>query len=181
MPYMHLIRFTDMEWYVDAEFPDVFSDAFAEKCERLAKDVCTQLCNDPYLIGYFYSDAPNWPLWEKTIGREKLPSVARQYYQVIHDAIRRYDRNHLLLGDRYKGDRAISIDGSKVNGLPDAVLEAMKATVDILSVEYYRPVARLEEDLAAWHHATLKPVLMADSAFQAGGTNIHYLEKKLGI
>ena len=23
--------------------------------------------------------------------------------------------------------------------------------------------------------------IMADSAFQAGGTNIHYLEKKLGI
>jgi uncharacterized protein YbaP (TraB family) len=24
MPYAHLIRFTDMEWYVHEEFPDVF-------------------------------------------------------------------------------------------------------------------------------------------------------------
>jgi hypothetical protein len=77
MPYMHLIRFTDMEWYVEEEFPDVFSDAFAEKCDSLAKDVCTQLCNDPYLIGYFYSDAPNWPLWAQKVGKEKLPEVLR--------------------------------------------------------------------------------------------------------
>ena len=167
MPYAHLIRFTDMEWYVEEEFPDVFGNAFAEKCDRLAKDVCTKLRDDPYLIGYFYSDAPNWPLWEKSAGREKLPDVARRYYRVIHDAIRRYDENHLLLGDRYKGDRVISINGTKVNGLPDAVLEAMKSTVDVLSVEYYRPDPRIEEDLAAWHAVTGKPVLMADSAFLA--------------
>ncbi len=167
MPYAHLIRFTDMQWYVEEEFSDVFSDAFAEKCDRLAKDVCTKLRDDPYLIGFFYADTPNWPLWEERVGREKLPDVARRYYRVIHDAIRRYDKNHLLLGDRYQGDRVVSIDSAKVNGLPDAVLEAMKSTVDVLSVEYYRPLARIEEDLAAWHAVTGKAVLMADSAFLA--------------
>ena len=167
MPYMHLIRFTDIEWYVEEQFPDVFSHAFAEKCDRLAKDVCTRLCDDPCLIGYFYADTPNWPLWAEKVGQEKLGEVARRYYQVIHDAIRRYDTNHLLLGDRYKGDRVISVGRAKVNGLPEEVSEAMKSTVDVLSVEYYRPDPRIEEDLARWHAVTGKPILMADSAFLA--------------
>jgi hypothetical protein len=167
MPYVHLIRFTDMEWYVEEKFPDVFSDDFACKCDRLAKQVCPQLCNDPYLIGYFYSDTPNWPQWAENVGKEELRAVAQKYYQVIHDAIRRYDKNHLLLGDRYKGDRVIPVDGNKVNGLPDAVLEAMKSTVDVLSVEYYQPVGQIEEDLDMWYAQTGKPILMADSAFLA--------------
>lgn len=173
MPYMHLIRFTGMEWYVDEAFPDVFSQQFANKCDRLAREICTKLRDDPYLIGYFYSDTPNWPLWAQRIGKEKLPAVAQQYYQVIHDAIRRYDQNHLLLGDRYKGDRVIPIDRQKVNGLPDAVLEAMKSTVDVLCVEYYRPDPRIEEDLDAWHALTEKPILMADSAFLAPTDALH--------
>ena len=167
MPYMHLIRFTDIEWYVDEQFPDVFSEAFAQECDRLAKDACTKLREDPCLIGYFYADTPNWPLWAERVGRAKLEEVARRYYRVIHDAIRRYDTNHLLLGDRYKGDRAIPIGGAKLNGLPEEVLEAMKSTVDVLSVEYYRPDPRIEEDLARWHAVTGKPILMADSAFLA--------------
>lgn len=167
MPYMHLIRFTDIEWYVDEQFPDVFSDAFAQKCDRLAKDVCAKLRDDPCLIGYFYADTPNWPLWAETVGWEKLGKIARRYYQVIHDAIRRYDTNHLLLGDRYKGDRVFSVGTFSVDGLPEVVLEAMKSTVDVLSVEYYRPDPRIEEDLARWHAVTGKPILMADSAFLA--------------
>ena len=78
-----------------------------------------------------------------------------------------------MLGDRYKGDRVIPIDGKKVNGLPDAVLDAMKETVDILSVEYYRPSPEIEEDLARWHARTGKPVLVADSAFLAPTDVLH--------
>jgi len=167
MPYMHLIRFTDIEWYVEAKFPDVFSDAFVDRCNRLADEVCTTLRDDPYLIGYFYADTPNWPLWAEQVGATRLPAIAQRYYQVIHDAIRRHDPNHLLLGDRYKGDRSIPIGETRVNGLPADVLSAMKSTVDVLSVEYYQPDPRIEEDLAAWHRATGKPVLMADSAFLA--------------
>src|SRR6201999_255202 len=29
--------------------------------------------------------------------------LAERYYQLVHDAIRRYDANHLILGDRYLG------------------------------------------------------------------------------
>ena len=167
MPYMHLIRFTDVEWYVEEQFPDVFSEVFAEKCDRLARAVCTTLRDDPYLIGYFYADTPNWPLWAQRVGKENLLRVASRYYQVIHDAIRRYDANHLLLGDRYKADRVIPVGAGRVNGLPEPVLRAMKSTVDVLSVEYYRPTATIEEDLARWYGLTGKPILMADSAFLA--------------
>jgi len=167
MPYTHLIRFTDIEWYVEERFPDVFSEDFAGKCDRLAREVCPKLRDDPYLIGYFYADTPNWPLWAECVARDKLSDVAVQYYRVIHDAIRRYDPNHLLLGDRYKGDRVIPVGREKVNGLPEAVLDAMKETVDVLSVEYYRPGDRFEEDLQEWHARTGKPILLADSAYLA--------------
>ena len=167
MPYVHLLRFTDIEWYVEPSFPDVFSQEFETHCDRIARDTCAQLAGDPWLIGYCYSDAPNWPLWRQRVGMERIGDVARRYYQVIHDAVRRYDTNHLLLGDRYKGDVSIPIDGRKVNGLPVEVLDAMQETIDVLTVEYYRPVPRMELDLEVWHEITGKPVLMADSAFLA--------------
>lgn len=167
MPYVHLLRFTDIEWYVEPSFPDVFSPEFEAHCDRIARDTCGQLADDPWLIGYCYSDAPNWPLWQRTVGPERFGGVVRRYYQVIHNAIRRYDANHLLLGDRYKGDVSIAIDGRKVNGLPVEVLDAMQETVDVLTVEYYRPAPRMELDLEVWHEITSKPVLIADSAFLA--------------
>ena len=60
------------------DFPDVFSEEFARKCDRLAKEVCTRLRDDPYLIGYFYSDTPNWPLWAERVGTAKLLEVAKK-------------------------------------------------------------------------------------------------------
>ena len=54
-------------------------------------------------------------------------------HQVLHDAVRRYDADHLLLGDRYKGDRAIPIGGEKVNGLPPDVLDR---SLEALSQSY---------------------------------------------
>ncbi|MGD9858203.1 MAG: hypothetical protein AB7U20_24955 [Planctomycetaceae bacterium] len=167
MPYVHLLRFTDIETYVKPSFPDVFSHEFEEHCERVARETCPQLADDPFLIGYCYSDAPNWPLWEQLVGRDRIAAVARRYYRVIHDAVRRYDRNHLLLGDRYKGDVSIAIDGRKVNGMAPELLDAMRDTVDVLSVEYYVPVSRMELDFDVWHELTGKPILIADSAFRA--------------
>jgi len=167
MPYVHLLRFTDIEWYVDPLFPDVFSREFESHCDRIARETCSQLADDPWLIGYCYSDAPNWPLWQQKIGPDRIGAVARHYYQVIHDVIRRYDTNHLLLGDRYKGDVSVPMNGRKVNGMPVEVLDVMRETVDVLAVEYYRPLPRMELDLQVWHEITGKPVLIADSAFLA--------------
>lgn len=167
MPYVHLIRFTDIEWYADEAFPDVFGADFAAKCDRLARDVCLRLKDDPYLVGYFYSDAPNWPLWAERVGSANIGSVARRYYEVIRDSIRRYDPHHLLLGDRFKANEVIPIGAGKVRGVLDPVLDAMKGTVDVLSLEYYGADAQFEENLRSWSERTGKPILLADSAFLA--------------
>ena len=167
MPYVHLIPFAEIAWYRNEQFPDVFSEEFAKTCDRLASEVCPELRDDPNLIGYCYSDAPNWPLWASKVGGDRIGEVAERYYQVIHDAIRRYDPNHLLLGDRYKADRSIPMGTRKVRGVMNEVLEAMKGTVDVLSLEYYRPDEEFDQNLRSWSSLTGKPVLLADSAFHA--------------
>ncbi len=173
MPYTHLLRFTDIEWYVEAEFPDVFGDQFAAHCDRVARETCAQLRNDPLLVGYFYSDAPNWPLWAQQVGRDRIDEVARQYYNVIANSIRRYDPNHLLLGDRYKADRSIPLDGGRVSGVLPEVVAAAAESIDILSLEYYRPGNSFDDDLDRWHRLTGKPILLADSAYLAPTDVLH--------
>jgi len=167
MPYVHLIRLTDMEHYVTETFPDVFSDEWARKCDTLCRQVCTKLREDPFLIGYCYSDTPNMPLWRQRCGPDKFPEVLRRYYTTIAEAIRRHDRDHLLLGDRYKADQAIRLDGTRVRGVLDESLQAMRDTVDVLCLEYYRPDKAFEANLQRWHTICRKPVLLADSAFHA--------------
>ncbi|MHC4564272.1 MAG: hypothetical protein ACYTE3_00780 [Planctomycetota bacterium] len=167
MPYVHLIRFTDMEHYVQETFPDVFGDEWTRKCDTLSRQVCTKLREDPFLIGYCYSDTPNMQLWRQRCGSDKFPKVLHRYYTTIAEAIRRYDRNHLLLGDRYKADQAIRLDDARVRGVLDEALEAMRDTVDVLCLEYYRPDKAFEANLKRWHGICRKPVLLADSAFHA--------------
>ena len=167
MPYVHLIRFTDMEHYVNEAFPDVFSDAWERKCDQLCKQTCQALRKDPYLIGYCYSDTPNLPLWQERRGAEQFPRILQRYYQTIGAAIRRYDPHHLLLGDRYKADNAIRINGKRVCGVLDEALKAMRDTVDVLCLEYYRPNKGFEANLQRWHALCKKPVLLADSAYHA--------------
>ena len=175
LPFTHLLRFTDMEWYVDEVYPNVFDAAFADRCDNVARECCTQLHDDPKLIGYFYADTPNWPGWaghegydlQKSPDRQQFQSLVAQYYRVIHDAIRRYDTDHLLLGDRYKGNRVIPVGDEVTHGLPDCVLQAARETVDVLSIEYFARFETMREELHYWNSVFGKPILLADSAFLA--------------
>lgn len=58
-------------------------------------------------------------------GRETMHAfgkiIAERYYQIVRDVIRRYDANHLILGDRYAGY------------YPICVAEAAKDYVDVIS------------------------------------------------
>jgi hypothetical protein len=77
--------------------------------------------------------------------------MAGQYYRVTHDAIRRYDPNHLILGDRYEANEPLSTE----------IMEAARPYVDVLSFQDFRePV----EHLQYWHEQTDMPVLWADGA-----------------
>ncbi|MTD52614.1 agarase [Amycolatopsis pithecellobii] len=152
-------------WNLNPVFPDVFSREWEEWCAYLARSLVADFADDPHLIGYFFVDIPSWtshPSGAYFPGVERgdetgLAAVANRYYQTIHDAIRAYDQNHLILGDRYNGNA----------GIPDVVLDAMAGYVDVLSVQYFPDASaegrcQMRDDLARWHRRCGKPVLIAD-------------------
>ena len=169
MPYCHLLPFVEFhQWEVETRYPDFFSREFEDWCDFVARDSCARMAEDPLCIGYFYSDCPTWvhtrtpemkgplldpELLETEAGRERLFELATRYYRVTHDAIRRYDPNHLILGDRYEGKEP----------LPDEVLKAAVPCVDVLSFQYFSDEEEICPDFQAWHDQTGLPVLLADA------------------
>ena len=124
MPYCHLLPFIEShQWEIETRLPDIRSAGFAEWCDYVARDQCARMKDDPKLIGYFFTDCPTWihhsnltawkaPLFDPEMlkteaGKKELFDLATTYYKVITDSIRRYDSNHLILGDRYEANRPI--------------------------------------------------------------------------
>jgi hypothetical protein len=170
MPYCHLLPFTEThQWERETCHPDLFTEGFAEWCDHVARQDCATMADDPDLVGYFYVDCPAWVhsvpgnpkgpwfdpgMLESAAGRSELAKQATRYYQVTHDAIRRYDRNHLIFGDRYEACAR----------LPDEILLAAVPYVDVVSFQYFAEPAEMVPDLVRWHELTGRPVLVADSA-----------------
>lgn len=168
MPYCHLLPFTEShQWEKHTVHYDFRSEDWKEWCDYVARDQCAELSDDPNLIGYFYSDCPTWihhrhrnewrgPIFDpdrlKTeAGRKELTELAHSYYKTTHDAIRRYDKHHLILGDRYEANAPIAME----------VIQAALPFVDVLSFQDFQdPVNHLKE----WYEKTGKPVLLADAA-----------------
>lgn len=86
--------------------------------------------------------------------RQFAAAIADRYYRVVHDAIRRYDPNHLILGDRYAWH------------CPDVVAKAAAPYVDVISTNLdwpeatdgYLPTGYLRN----LHRLTGKPVLVTE-------------------
>ena len=168
LPYCHQLPFADFhQWEVETRNPDFYSDGFAEWCDHVAREHCVPLSDDPKLIGYFYVDCPTWlhvrkdntwkgPLFDpkkldSAAGRDELRALAARYYKVTHEAVRRYDFHHLILGDRYEANAPLTVE----------VIEGASNYVDVLSFQDFRdPVAHLGE----WHRKSSLPVLWADGA-----------------
>ena len=169
MPYCHLLPFIEThQWNAWHRNPDIFSKDFEDWCDYVARSECARLRDEPNLIGYFYSDCPTWvhvrtphtawrgPMFdparlESQAGRTELFNMAQRYYKITHDAIRRYDPHHLILGDRYEALAA----------LPMEIVQAADPYVDVLSFQDFGdPVTHMHE----WHTATGKPVLWADGS-----------------
>ncbi|MCK5101474.1 MAG: hypothetical protein KAR17_01625, partial [Cyclobacteriaceae bacterium] len=168
MPYCHMLPFTEShQWEQHTRHFDFNSLEWEEWCEYIARSHCAEMSEDPNLIGYFYSDCPTWihdrvsnkwrgPIFDPErlnteAGRKELSNLAQRYYKTTHDAIRRYDKNHLILGDRYEANAPIALE----------VIEASLPYVDVLSFQDFRdPVTHLDY----WHKKTGKPVLLADAA-----------------
>jgi hypothetical protein len=173
MPYCHQLPFADFhQWEAETRNPDFGSTEFAEWCDYVARENCARMKDDPKLIGYFYIDCPTWihtrpenkwkgPLFDpgrlKTdAGRKELHALATLYYRTTHDAIRRYDRRHLILGDRYEAAQPIAGE----------VIDAAKPFVDVLSFQHFSGPDKVTANLALWHQKTGKPTLLADHCIQ---------------
>jgi hypothetical protein len=172
MPYVVQLRVMDIEdWNGNPIFRDVFSADFENWCRYLARSVCSQHRDSRNLLGYIFVDIPAWMRHAsgadfpqlKGLSLEerdrKVGEIAEKYYSTIAKAIKEQDPNHLILGDRYNGNK----------GIPEAVLRAMAKYVDVLSVQYFvetpTPAAREEmrSKLEKWsHQCGGKPVLLAD-------------------
>ncbi|MFM7014626.1 MAG: agarase [Actinomycetota bacterium] len=170
MPYIVQIRVQEIEdWNGHPAYRDVYGEDFAKYADWIARRLTSDHKNSKNLIGYFLVDIPGWiphaagrfwPGFEGLSQEEhdaKLFDVAKTYYKIITEAIRRYDPNHLILGDRYNGNK----------GIPEVVLNAMVDYVDVLSVQYFTGKSAEEyeqmiSDLKGWHELTGKPVLIAD-------------------
>ena len=168
MPFCHLLPFTEShQWEQHTRHFDFRGSQWKEWVDYVARSHCAELSEDCNLIGYFYSDCPTWVheraenAWRGPIfdperlktesGRKELSELGRAYYKTTHDAIRRYDQHHLILGDRYEANAFIAME----------VVKAALPFVDVLSFQDFRdPVAHLDE----WHTKTGKPVLLADAA-----------------
>ncbi|MCX7598252.1 MAG: beta-agarase, partial [Armatimonadetes bacterium] len=84
-----------------------------------------------------------------------LRLAARRYFQVCHDAIRRHDPNHLVLGCR----EAIAFAA-------EPVASSARGLVDVFSLSYYVPEP-YELPLRKLHEASGLPLLISEWAFRA--------------
>lgn len=83
-----------------------------------------------------------------------LEVVSRRYFQVCHDAIRRYDPNHVILGCRFAFKP------------PDEVLKGCIGYVDVVSINNYGWEPPIN-DLRAIHFLTGLPVMITEFSFKA--------------
>ena len=98
--------------------------------------------------------------------------VSEQFFRVCYEKIRKYDKNHLILGARFQSYMT-----------PRKVVEACKGYVDVVSVNHYpsrlvlRPIwfifqdiigfARPTKNLEEFYKLTDKPVLISEIYFRA--------------
>ncbi len=122
-------------------FKDVFDEAYLRDLHKRIRRVVEPAKDNPYMIGYFWTDVPTWgrkrtprwmkrgPYWgqgwvsfcrslpEQAPGRKAweqwrkangdapetafLAVIAKHLYSHAHAYVRKYDKNHLIFGDRY--------------------------------------------------------------------------------
>jgi len=169
MPYCHRLPFAEIHHYEsDVKNPDFFSKGFEEWCDYVAREYCTQFAKDEKLIGYFYSDCPAWihtrkeaswkgPLFDPELldtesGKRKLFDLAKKYYKTCYEAIKRYDNNHLILGDRFEANRP----WSKI------VFDAATPFVDVISFQCFGTSSEIKVKMNQFAYLTKMPVLLAD-------------------
>ncbi|MFZ0592079.1 MAG: hypothetical protein WAM39_16555 [Bryobacteraceae bacterium] len=167
--------------------PDVYSDEFVETCDRAAAEQCSRRARDPYLLGYFTANEPPWPGREEalvemildgpdTATRRELKKFLAEgdtpqrrksfvyqaygrYLDVILQAVKKHDPNHLNLGMRFAGGRA-----------PDEMIKASRV-FDVYSLNSYDYVPR-REMLEHAYELTGRPLMIGEFHFGVPGRGL---------
>ncbi len=144
------------QWLPDDRYAykDVFEVSFLAQLEEEIRGTAEALRDNPNLIGYFWTDIPNWKgdrhgedwisfyqnlppesaggqVWaswkQENPGATEtdfLAVIARQLYAKAYAFLRKYDQNHLLFGDRYH-----EID------MPDHVVREILPYIDAIAIQ----------------------------------------------
>ncbi|NIA16525.1 MAG: hypothetical protein GWP08_20890 [Nitrospiraceae bacterium] len=171
VPYVHTIECLPFQVFNERPlYLDVSSREFEDYVDWACRDSCVEMRDDPRLIGYVFCRAPAWDehpaggCWAgdldltKESGQRELRRIALRYYQVCCETVRRYDTNHLLLGDDFRPTprQAFCVyDAAAEAGLP------------ILCVHGRTDFENPDNDAAYWHARTGGPVIMSDQPIHA--------------
>jgi len=108
-----------------------------------------------------------WPIQPANIplalkdAEEMLTVIAEQWYRLHHDTIKKYDPNHLIIGDKHD----VGYDKS-VHMIPDGVLQAIGNYTDVLMLQSYSHYAdhhkTMLEDL---HTKSGLPIINGDHSY----------------
>ena len=169
MPYMYNFVFADIEVFnLNYEYPDVFDKKFEDWADYLARTVCVDMADEPLLLGYADLPVPDFASqrensWSSELNLddpkdvEKLQGIVRKYFETTVEAIRRYDKNHMIFGPRFQAR----------DELPEWIPGLAGEFFDILLCNWFVPAADVATDLKQWHEDSGKPVLIADMGFLA--------------
>ena len=240
LPYVHTLRFVDICHHmspVESDFPDVFAPEFERLCDRKARVEAGPRKDDPYLLGYSFTDCPilteldaaergvviygaprrataTWPRVLRNLGADApgkgayvdlvrqlyaddvrgfnqayatafesfdalgsardwrpaadprnphehrdnarfLERIVDRYYTVAVAALRRYDPNHLVFGDKLNGN----------TGVPDGIVDVVARHVDLVFYQFYGHYGIQHPVLEDWSRRTGIPLLNGDSSF----------------
>jgi len=180
MQYIYNFVFAEIEKFNFKYFyPDVFSEDFPEWADYLARSVCVDMADEPFLIGYadvplpdFVSSRPG--SWAEGLDLEneadasKLKDIVRRYFQVTTESIRRYDREHMVFGPRF----------DKPGLTPEWIIGTAGEFFDVLLCNWFVTEDDAATVLKSWSEMTGRPTLISDMGFLAP---TELLEVKPGI
>ncbi len=169
-------------WGLYQGFPDVFSPAFARRCDDAARHGCRP--DDPLLMGYFVLNEPGWQrtdlhMAQLALRSDRAPHTKRALVAWLR---KKYgsgsarprpgdlDRLRDLMVDRYfatvcgalrKHDPSHLLLGIRFYGTPPSFLLKAMRHMDVVSMNNYEaePNRKLIEAL---HRATGKPVMLGE-------------------
>jgi hypothetical protein len=91
-----------------------------------------------------------------------LPLIADNWFRISVEALKKYDQNHLIFGDKFEGKRS----------LPLWLDPIIKKHFDVVYIQWYEYADTQIPRLKKLYETTGKPILMGDSSFSCPNQNI---------